>query len=316
MSLRGILVYVRFRQVVAEIRMLGLYNLIVAATFFFLAYISFKLQQEIHTAISINIVLGMLCLMLHAARNDKNFVHLNTLNPHGEMFLEYLFITIPFSFGLFVTNHWYLFVLLNMFLFGITFIRYSYERRTYFRKISRIIHPDLFEILSGTRKNVIYMIILYVLAAGLSWMKIVPLVFLWLLIVSVVSFYEECESLTVLREGNLSPRVFIMRKYRGNLVFILKVIFPVLLINSLVNPEYFMLNSLFLLIPLSLITFALGIKYSHYRPSIRNSGQRIMTSIVSAGTLIPFLLPVPVVLSVIYYYKAKKNLNQFLYDSN
>ena len=65
---------------------------------------------------------------------------------------------------------------------------------------------------------------------------------------------------------------------------------------------------------ISLLCFAICLKYSSYKPNKNQIGNNIPLAIVSLGSALPYLLPIPTILSFAYFYKAKNNLKQYLND--
>jgi hypothetical protein len=149
---------------------------------------------------------------------------------------------------------------------------------------------------------------------GFSWFRILPLLLLWFITVSIASFYTECEPLHILKEGNFSSNRLLNRKLMRHSKYLLLLFSPLLVINTIFNPEFWILNIIFIPIQLSLMCYAICLKYSTYIPNKKPIGNSIILSLVSLGSIIPYLLPIPLLMAVFTYRKAKMNLNNYLND--
>jgi len=78
--------------------------------------------------------------------------------------------------------------------------------------------------------------------------------------------------------------------------------------------EFLVVNLLFIPAQLSILYFAICLKYSGYKPNAYQSGNNIPLAIVSMGSALPYLLPIPIILSFFYFYKAENNLKKYLND--
>jgi hypothetical protein len=187
-------------------------------------------------------------------------------------------------------------------------------QKTYFRNISSIIPASHFEWISGFRKSFLLLIPLCILAIGFCWFKILPLFLLWFITFIITSFYNEFEPVHILREGGYSSKRFLRQKLYQHSGYLLLLYTPVLLINTIFNFEYWIVNLLFIPVQLSLLCFAICFKYSVYEPSKNLTAGSLILTMVSLCALIPYLLPVPLVMTFIYYRKAKNNLDNYLND--
>lgn len=308
------LIYIRTRQLKREISGLGIYTvlLLIAAVYavmFF--YMNYRLGN--HTWYQVSL-LALLCLYIQYQRKDKGFIYKHFSQPHLQVFAEYGLLTLPFSVSAIITKSWYGFPALLGILAVIPFIRTAVGKQTYFKNLSSFIPATHIEWISGIRKNMIPVIFLYLAAACTCWMNIVPLFFLWLLTMVFCSFHQESEPVQVLREGNLTAGKYIIKKIMVASGIIGMLYAPLLLINTLLNNKHLLLNLLFIPAQLCVVCFSICLKYSIYKPGRNLSGNNIPLAIVSMGSVIPYFLPVPALLSVSYYLKAKKNVKQYLDD--
>jgi hypothetical protein len=308
------LLYIRLRQLKREIDGLSLYIIPIIAIAVYVAYVTFKEFQKGENGIYIIFALSLLCLSMHFSRKDKAFVYKHIDKPYIQIFLEYVALTLPFSISCIITKSWYCYPLLLATLCCIPLFTFEFRQKTTFKKLSNIISATNFEWISGFRKQYALIIVLYILAIGFCWLKILPLFLLWFLNITIVSFYTECESVQMLREGNKAPKQFLLAKLKACILYVLILYTPIIIVNTFFNPDFLVLNLLFIPIQISLLGFAICFKYSSYSPTKIKIGNNIPFSIVALGSALPHFLPVPTILFFIYFFRAENNLKPYLND--
>ncbi len=308
------LINLRLIQIKRELKEAGLRSFVILGILLYLIYYSFIVYQKSLDAFLLIGFLFLFCLSLQASRKDKFFLYNHIDNPHLEIFSEYFILTLPFTILSLFTSNWFCFPILIAFLYIIPFLKYTLKQKTYLRKISLIIPVQNFELISGFRKSFLFLIPLYILAIGFCWFRILPLFLLWLISVTIASFYSECEPLHILKEGNTSSKKFLKQKLYQNSKCVLFFYFPILFVNTIYNLDFWIVNLLFIPIQLSLLCLAICFKYSLYRPNKNIGGGNIVLSFVSLSSLVPYLLPIPFIMALDYYGKAKKNLNNYFHD--
>lgn len=309
------LLYIRSRQLARELSDLGLlYNLLLLGVTAILIYGSFKLYQKEPHAYYLTGTLIFLCALIQVSRKDKQFLHLHIENERLEVFLEYAVITFPFSITSIPTQNWYCYPILLIAIYITSRLKFNFIQRTYLKNISVIIPASMFEWISGFRRSLFPLIPLYLLALSFSWFRILPLFILWLITVTICSFYNECESLQILKEGDKRAMDFLLHKLKAHSSYLIALYLPVLIINTIFNTEDWDINLLFILIQVSLLSFAICLKYSNYKPNRVSFGNNLILSFVSIGSLIPYLLPIPLIMACEYFKKAERNLEPYLND--
>ena len=308
------LLYIRLKQLQRELNGLGLYVLPFAAIAGYLAYIFFKQFEQGKNVVFLLSGLTVICFTIQFYRKDKSFIYKHIAKPHVQIFSEYLALTLPFSVSSIFTESWLYYPLFLLLIYCIPFVKFQFRQRTVLKNLSSVISPDSFEWISGIRKQFIPIISLYVLAAGFCWFRILPLLLLWLITILITSFHTECESIQILREQVTDPTKFLLQKIKTNSIYIIILYTPLIIINTIFNKEFFLINMLFIPMQISLVCFAICLKYSLYRPNKIQTANNIPLAIVSLGSLLPHLIPVPAILSVIYFYKAGNNLQNYLND--
>jgi hypothetical protein len=309
-----ILLNIRLIQIKRELNNAGFGIIIIPVLLSFLIYASYSAFQNTPDAFYITALLLLTCVSIQSYRNDKLFVISHIQRPHFEIYTEYLALTFPFAVTSLFTAKWFCYPILLAALLIVPFLKFTIKQKTYFKSISSIIPATDFEWISGIRKSFYFLIPLYIFALGFSWFRILPLFTLWFITVLIASFYTECEPLHILKEGNFSPKQLLNRKLVRHSKYITLLYSPVLVINTIFNSDYWVLNLLFIPVQLSLVCYSVCLKYSTYEPNKKPIANGIILSLVSLGSLIPYLLPIPLLMALHSYGKAKNNLNNYLDD--
>lgn len=310
----AILLHIRLIQAKRELNSTGFGIVIVFGILLYLIYAAYTVFLKSPDAYYLTAFLFLVCVALQSYRIDKQFVYIHIRNPHFEMYSEYLAFTLVFSVSSLFTDNWICFPALVAALFLVPFLKFTVKQKTYFTTISSVIQSQDFEWISGFRKSFGILIPLYLLAIGFSWFRILPLLILWFITVIIATFYTECEPLHILKEGDPTSSQLLKRKLTRMMKYIFSLYTPVLVVNTILNPEYWILNLLFIPLQISLVGYSISLKYASYEPNKNAIGNNVILSIVSLGSIIPYFLPIPLLMAVFTYGKAKKNLNIYLND--
>lgn len=251
--------------------------------------------------------------ILHFNRKDLIF-----LLTHVEQFrllisLEYIFVSIPVIAGLL---YWQKFIVLLIFLTlmsAIVATTKSLRKRTLNTWLQRLIPDDCFEWKSGIRSSLLYLSPLYIIGLAASWWPgTIPVVMI-VLGLAAVGFTEKNEPLPMLLVYELSPNQLLLFKIRNQVKLYSIVVFPLLLLYILLNPDYWYIVSAIYLLNIMIQAYAVLTKYSFYQPHVI-SGNQVFNILGSVSIFIPFLLPLILILSIRFYFRSVSNLNQYLYD--
>ena len=213
-----------------------------------------------------------------------------------------------------LSNNWLCYPILLISLAALPQFRYRFKQKTYFKNIGAVILPSNFEWISGFRKSFFYLIPIYILALAFCWVRIFPLFLLWFVTVTIASFYQECEPLQILKEGSMSPQKFLKRKMIQHSKMLFLLYAPVLIANTVFNTGNWFVNLLFIPTQIALLCFSICLKYSNYYPNKNLIMNNMILALVSVGSIIPYFLPVPLLMAFDYYSKAKNNLKNYLND--
>lgn len=312
-----VLITIRRIQLKKELQEIGAGVLLFLGILWVLIYGSYLCYQKIPNGAYLLIGIWIICLNIQLARKDKSFVYSCIENPKREIFLEYGILTLPFSLTALFTSSWILYPFFLIALAIIPSFKHSFKQKTYLKKIARFISPKDFELISIFRKSFIYIIPIYLLALAFSWFRFFPLVLIWLVVTSISSGYLECEPLNILKESAVSPEQFLKQKFIRHSKYLLVFIIPIVIINTIFNPEFWLLNLLFIPTQLAVLACSIFLKYSNYEPNLKFVSNNLLFGLVALIALIgivPYLLPIPLLISMAFYSKAKQHLYKYLHD--
>ena len=307
------LIKIRLIQIKHEAKDTGTYLVLVIGTICFLVFTSYKIYLQTSYAYYLTGILLLICLSIQLNRKDKRFVYNHVKNPFLEIYAEYIAVVFPFLVTSLFTKNWLCFPILIISLLPLPLIKIYFIQKTYFKNLSILLPSTIFEWISGFRKSFTLIIPLYILAISISWFRILPLFLLWLITISIQSFYYECESIQILRERNYSSKQLINRKLISHSKYLLFFYTPILVVNTSFHNDQWFVNLLFILIQITLLCLAICIKYSNYKPAQSSFSNNIVISIISISSIIPYLLPIPLLMTIKYYQKAKCNLKTYLH---
>lgn len=282
---------------------------------FIIAIIAFYVSKNItETSLGYcSVFAGLILFFLynyHLNRKDFNFIKHYLNRPKIQVCINYNLLILPLSFALAFGIYWkYLFIVhLLVSLISFTDIKIQYFK---FLFISKYVPSSHFEWISGLRKNLPALFFIFLLAIIFSPVKLFGIVALLLLNLLFLGFYNYFEPLIMLNPENLSAEVFLNKKvsFLSRVTLLLNA--PLLLINTLFNPEVVWFNTGFMFAFLLLAASTVYIKYASYKP---NTSMRLSIDflILFSSILLPYLIP----LGIFIYFSNKKkaiaNLTNYL----
>lgn len=313
-------VNIRRIQFVREIKLLGvLYS---AAIFMLLGFVVYKLSevyQEFLPALYAVLTISSLLISVQVMRRDKVFLRNQFEDSYFKIIPEYSLYVLPFVIPLLFSKYFYLIAVVILSVILIPLLKIELKERTGARFLGRIVSPKDYEWLSGLRKRRFYFGFLLAAAYAFSFVLIVPLFLIWFLTTLIFEFYRDCEPLNMLRVNGYSAGKFLAVKIMRHSFLYAAMFVPLLVINSVFNPETVFINVMFLVVQLTVVALAVLMKYRIYIPLDSLQGLYIILIVIQVVTVlpmfmggIPFLLILPVILCIRFYFSAKNNLKEYL----
>jgi hypothetical protein len=313
--MKYVLIKIRLIQLKRETQKLGFFYTLLLI--FLLAAASLYAGIYYHraqTAVIISAAILLVVLYIHFNRKDLAFISKHVQFPAQNIYAEYMVFSLPFALPAVFSPQWFHYPLILLLLGCIAVIKVNTVQKTPLPRLGRLIRADAFEWIGGIRKKYISLILLFIIAAALCWLRIAPLIFLFLITTTILSFYMEGESLQVLYAYSSNAKKMLYKKTKTHLIMLSLLLLPVLIVNSIFNPGLVLLNIAFWFVQLTLLSFVILLKYATYLPGNQNMLNSTLIAFVSLGCVLPFILPVPVIMNFINYRKAIKKLQLYYHD--
>lgn len=273
-------------------------------------YIEFIQSNQIHLLL-VNIVL---LVLIHNKRKDAHFLKnsLTTSQLKSIYFIEYFLISIPFIFLAVVAINWYHFSLIPV-LILLSSLSFSVGRKA---KPISIFKKYNIEWNSGFRiygLAPVAVIGIFISTFFLPTTSYLNFFIFGLLFLSLSSFQAIEEDSSFIRIFDCSPQQFLIQKVKTNLI-------PLAIIGliSLVPILIFEYRYWWILLLIILQGFIFNINtvlgnYANYQ----NEAGKLITFIVKLiFTVVPFLLPLNLILSISLYRKAIYSLKTYLHAND
>lgn len=243
-------------------------------------------------------------------RKDWSFIEKHLSRPAWQVVMLYTVIILPASSAFVINKKFLLALILHMAAILVPFFfRVTFTVRTNFR--IKIIPAVEFEWISGLRRTIFFFIPLVLIAIVLSPVKFFGLAALLLLNLVIAGFYSINEPLMMLNPFRFSIEEFLKSKINFCLKASIILNLPLLTVNSIVHPEQFYINVLFIIGICILHATIILIKYANYEPrtSLPTNADTI---IVTISLFVPWLLPLSGLIFLNNRKKAINNLRRYL----
>ena len=299
----------RFRQLQREAISLGvLYTAFVLIAYFFLFYLAWQtisVPAQQHYSI--------LCLFpivaFYSSRNDNRF--LKKLYPNYRVIYisEYLVLAFPFLFIAAIKGSFGFLgcVVMACILMALFPLEYKKTSKTGFQLL--FIPSTAFEWKSGLRQFGISIISLWVLALGLTYFPAISIVFLWMLHSLIISFYQRNEGKDILRIHSGTAETYLIGKIRTGIFLQLIIQAIPAIVYVIFHPEHWWIMLFLILQSMLSLTFSIIVKYAFLDPGSKSGPTTFYQSVGVISFLIPFIIPVPLLLGAAKYKTAIKRLN-------
>lgn len=250
-------------------------------------------------------------LIIHRKRKDYNFLCKLTDFPAFVFFSEYLLFSIPLIIILLLKDHIIHTLLYVLFLFAISFLIPKALKNKTFPAFIKLIPKGMFEWQSGFRKNLPALFIFYpigIMGIFSIWFSIVSIIFQMMII---CSFYAECEPRKILEASEQCSNNFLKSKLINHIRTLIIYILPIFII-ALINYDYWIYIMISFFVVVNLLVSALLLKYAYYTPDYISGAHQFFSSILILVSIILPISTIILLLNIFLYFKALRNLNQYL----
>lgn len=249
---------------------------------------------------------------LHLNRPDKNLISIISEKPFKIFNAEYLVLLIPIIGILIYTRNIVLGIGILGLVLGISLIQKRLSAHKGTAIFSKYLPKSAFEWRAGMRKKGLLVVAFYLLALGFSWVRILPFLLLFFALVVIASFFYSCEPLSILCLSDKTARQFLWCKIIQSLKIYTVITIPVIGVALFFSSDIWYVGVLFYVLAcLNILSFILA-KYAFFQPQSSIGGGSVLSSLCLLGCVIPFLAPLPLIMPLVYYFKAHKKLAYYL----
>lgn len=257
----------------------------------------------------------LLIMFVHFKRGDKLFLKSHFSNYKTLMLAEYVILSIPVLCCFLIHKQWVAISQLTGLLIIIN-IDLKARNSNLNTKLQKLIPDDAFEWKAGIRKQFFIIVPIWIIAALTSFfIGSVPIA-IFILGITILSFFEKCEPYQILLSFELSATKLLILKVKRLLQLFSTLVIPLLVLFFVFNPDKWYIPVAEYFIFCSLLIYTIMTKYAFYEPNIKSSAAQIYVALGALGGMIPVFLPVVWLMTIFFYSKSVNKLNFFLYDYN
>ncbi|OQX78263.1 MAG: hypothetical protein B6D61_05980 [Bacteroidetes bacterium 4484_249] len=265
------------------------------------------------------IILGIFALTIlsvHSKRKDKEFISIYAQQPYIIFLIEYFIISLPLMFALAYNKLWGEALIFLLFMVIVPFLNINAKKKSINSRVQKLIPDYNFEWKAGIRKNLIIFTGIWLIGIATSFFIASVPITIFILGVTVISFYEKPEPVQILLANELSARKFLTKKILNHLLIFAITIIPLILSFLIFNPQYYYIPLAEFVIFSILLVYTILLKYAFYRPDNISGATQIFSMIGIISIFIPVFLPLVLILSIKFLFQATNNLKFYLNDFN
>lgn len=306
------LLLVRWLQVKRELSNAGPLYALFAVALYGILCVAIHAKAKGAAAWALPALALLIAIPTHRSRSDWRFV--KTFAPNYQLVfgLEYSVIALLVTVPLLATGEIWPFLATHLLLFGVGFLPSAKTERANLHFIGRWVPSDNFEWIGGLRKQFFLFAAFYIGAFALLVYPYLTWLAVWFLLGITSSFYENGEPLHLLMLHNGDSKSFLSRKIKSHLKIWGFMTLPILLAYCSIHHDTWWVGLILYFFFLVNISLCILVKYSAYEPNAKLTANQMTIGFGQISMLLPFFWPVPFVLLVIYYGKAKGNLRGYL----
>lgn len=256
-------------------------------------------------------LLFFLLFSLHIFRQDKTFLAIIGVRSHLLYLIEYHLLISPVYLIFLLNGQWIETVSIGAAVSLIPFVHFNFTHQASEARRLPFIFPEAFEWKSGLRKQGWFIGALYVAALGLYPYPFVALLVIVVFTFIVTTFYNESEPRPMVEAFAASPSTFLFKKGKIQLILFWIGCTPLVLIFLLTNATYWYVLLVWIIVCSVIQLLSINLKYSLYEPNV-SLNKNVFMAIYFLSLFVPFFFPVPLVMMMYYYRRARKNLQPYL----
>ncbi len=304
---------IRLLQAYRNIKDIGLFRILfLIFLFIFFNIFIFHLLKDSSNGLYVVLVQLFTIISIQVNRKDKSFIKIIFEKPYTIYFFEYLLFSFPILIFCIYHHQFYLLIYQVIGVFLISLIPSTITKKSRNNFLIRLIPSECFEIKSGFRRYFwIITPLLFLTAIFSFYIAVVPLFFV-LISVLLLDFFQECEPRNILDNCELSPSLFIHRKLLINSKLLFYIEFPLIIAYLFFNLEYCYIVLIVSALTLLVLNYVILLKYSSYQPKIKLSSNSIFGALAIMCYIMPFFIPLIIIILIRNYFKSISTLNFYL----
>lgn len=307
------LIQIRGIQLYRILKQLGwLYTAVLLGILIFAIVILFNGNGSNMQTYTLSTVGILVTASIHFNRKDKLIFQSISKTSALLYLVEYFFLqSLIYLFHLLKGNWFHIIVLLSATLVIVFLTKDTLIKSRKNIRFKWPINASDFEWISGLRRNFPILMFMYLLAFFSVTVPFLSLLFVWYLSLSIASFYKEAEPLQILLANNRKVNDFLTRKILAHQRNYWQFIIPILLVYSYFHWEHVIIVLILIIFICIGLIFTVANKYATYIPE-KYVGNDLLNALVFGAVLIPFLAPLPILLTIRSVIKAKRNLKSYV----
>ncbi len=251
---------------------------------------------------------------IHLNRQDKDFVKLILQRPFLMFLMEYLVLILPIAGWLVYSRAAWALLALVVGVCVVAYVPVTVKFRKRERPLWRF--PKGFtrnyEWISGWRKSAVWMVPTYLLGAALSGFTAAIPIALMVLGLITLDFYMDCEPRIFLELYSRNAKSFLRKKIIAHVGIFWLACLPLVFLFLIFYYEYWYVLLVVMFVVSVFPVLSITLKYASYQPNIRLTQNAFTMGLMVVFLCTPFTQPVPLVMTVIYYRRALKNLRKYM----
>lgn len=299
----------RLRQFWRIVKDVGWTNLILLSPFLILLVLGTLEHLSTTTHVGSVVVISTSLGTMHWQRKDRWLLQQFSQTLFPVFLVEYLVLLAPIWVSLMIFGQWLQLGFLWLMILLIALYKPAVlSNNQTIRKINFYWIPkSLFEWRTGLRRHLWWYVIGYLILLIWSYHIAVVPIGMVIFALAVVSFFNDLESRDLLLVVNYDQNL-LTRKISQSLLVFHTLLLPLYGLFNYFHYQYWYVWAVLFIINSLLIAFAICVKYKSYRFEHQKVHNNLAIGVFIGCWSIPFLWPVPLIMLVVYWRQAQRNL--------
>lgn len=307
-----VLLRFRFLQIGREFRATGLFIsvLILVSLLILMGTLTELLSNPDH-AIYV-LLASFVPVSIVAVRKDHAFLKKFSKNYQVMICADLILFSLPFLLIFTLKSHFHFIPVLSSMILFAAYRPVTISASSAIGIKLKLISGGNFEWRTGIRQYRFLFLLLYIFTIVLLPFPIVSLAGIWLLHLLIISFYQYNEPASFIAAYGQNGKAILYSKTRSALTMQAIIQFPLIVLYVVFHEGEVLIPGILLLMLQISLVFVIIAKYAFYHPDSPAGPSQFYQYLSFISFVIPFLIPVPLVLSLVWIKKAILNLNKYV----